>query len=707
MADIELIESLRNQLSDPAELDGNSFQVLKGLTTVANAGDSPDDLHELVLRALEHRSEFGEATIVLDALVREVGLFPYIDVDNLRGKDLIAYEVHRPDNMGEDFVFHRPQAAVYRALMAGESVALSAPMSFGKSIIIDALIASGRYENIVVVVPTIALIDETRRRLTERFGSEFKVITQPGQSRIDRNIFILTQERVLEIQDLGPIDLFVIDEFYKLNPTGQDDGRTHLLNHAFYRLNKVARQFYMLGPSVVGLTQQTGDRISCRFINEPYNTVISELHRVDPIPNDMAALMELCRTLNEPTIIYCRSPRRASEVARALITANVAGEAPSMNDAAEWIAEHYHPEWYFGRALMMGIGVHHGRIPRSLGQFVVREFNEDRLKFLVCTSTLIEGVNTKARNIVIFDRTVGRENFDRFTFNNIRGRAGRMGQHFIGHVYLFHDPPEDDLPLLDIPAVSQSEGTPSSLLIQFDEDDLEPRSKEQLEQYLTQSLLSVSTIRDNVGIDLDAQLGLAQRLVDESNRLNGPLFWSSLPTYEQLTVVCELIWNHFDGPRIAQGSVRTASQLTFLISRLRERQPVSQLILEQMSFLNISADDAAEGVLVFLRLWASFHFPRLLRVLGKIQLDVFTRLGLPTGQYDQFATLIENQFFDPALMALDEYGLPNEIAKKLERLLVPNTGLDSALERIKNLDIDRLDLSRFEKRILTDTIAGI
>ena len=293
MADVELIASLRDQLSDPAGLNGNAHQVLQDLFTVANTGDSPDQLHELILRALEHKTEFGESAVALDALVREIGLFPYIDVEKLSGKDLIAYEVHRPDNMDEDFVFHRPQAEVYRALIAGDSVALSAPMSFGKSIIIDALIASGNYDNIVVVVPTIALIDETRRRFATRFGNDFKIITHPSQSQLDRNIYVLTQERVLEIQDLGPIDLFVIDEFYKLNPDGSDNERAYLLNIAFYRLNKAARQFYMLGPSVVGLTQQTESRINCRFINQPYNTVVSELHTVDPSPDEMTALISL------------------------------------------------------------------------------------------------------------------------------------------------------------------------------------------------------------------------------------------------------------------------------------------------------------------------------------------------------------------------------------------------------------------------------
>src|SRR5690606_19991022 len=118
---------------------------------------------------------------------------------------------------------------VYRLLMGGENVILSAPTSFGKSLIVDALIASGKYLNIVVVVPTIVLIDETRRRLVERFRNHFKVITHLGQARADRNILVLTQERVVDFPDLGKVDLFVIDEFYKLDPR-RDPDRAYLLN---------------------------------------------------------------------------------------------------------------------------------------------------------------------------------------------------------------------------------------------------------------------------------------------------------------------------------------------------------------------------------------------------------------------------------------------------------------------------------------------
>ena len=50
--------------------------------------------------------------------------------------DRLAYEVHRPLGI-DDLVFHAKQAEVYRLLADGRNVVLSAPTSFGKSLIID------------------------------------------------------------------------------------------------------------------------------------------------------------------------------------------------------------------------------------------------------------------------------------------------------------------------------------------------------------------------------------------------------------------------------------------------------------------------------------------------------------------------------------------------------------------------------------------
>jgi len=322
--------------------------------------------------------------------------------------------------MEETFVFHRAQAEVYRRLVDGENVILSAPTSFGKSRIIDAVIAKEGHANIAVVVPTIALIDETRRRFSV-FSDRYKIVTQITQKPSDRNLFVFTAERINAYENLPGIDFFVIDEFYKIGSMSEDETRTIALNQAFYKLHKGGGQFYLLGPNIRQIPEGLEDKFHCFFYSTNFSTVVSEIIPVYESKNEMEQLIDLAKEIDGQTLIFCRSPKRVNDVSRALVENTVSLQQATLGAASKWISENFHPEWIFQKALTAGIGMHHGRLPRSLAQYSVRCFNEGRLKFLVCTSTLIEGVNTKAKNVIIFDNVIGRKKYDYFTFNNIRG----------------------------------------------------------------------------------------------------------------------------------------------------------------------------------------------------------------------------------------------------------------------------------------------
>lgn len=310
--DLLNIEDLRHIFEKDA-LTADPFQICKSLC-VLQSQSSTIDFQDILLRALEHRHSFGDAQPILRGLVREVGLFPYLDPEKLAPEDRLAYEFHKPDNMHKGIVFHRPQARVYREILRGKNVILSAPTSFGKSLIIDAVVRSGRYKNILVIVPTIALIDETRRRLAT-VDPSYKVVTHKSQSSADKNIFVLTQERVFEDFDLDLVDFFVIDEFYKLLPERNEEGsRASLLNQAFYTLNKKGKQFYMLGPNIQELEPSLEERIEYTFLHEPYNTVASNVQLVPAGGSKPERLVKLCKELRKETIVFCKSPRSASIV---------------------------------------------------------------------------------------------------------------------------------------------------------------------------------------------------------------------------------------------------------------------------------------------------------------------------------------------------------------------------------------------------------
>lgn len=698
-------DELREAISDPAVFPDRAFSLLAEVARLASGDDESQLLaHELTIRALAQRDKLAAEQAVLDALVRQRGLFPYLQPQSLGTADALAYEAHRPLDLPDPaVVFHAAQARAYHALLAGENVVLMAPTSFGKSLIVDALLASGRYTTTVVVVPTIALIDETRARLSQRFGQRFKLVTHPRQQLADRTIIVMTQERVLELDQtkLPEVDLLVIDEFYKLDPE-MDPDRAGLLNQAFHRLRQRARQFYLLGPSVRGLSPRLPSDFTPRVISTDFRTVALDVTRVDVPPSERTAeLTRICGENDGSTLIYCRAPAGTRRVAQLLHETGLGEVHPELQPAADWLSDNIHPEWIVPRLLPHGIGIHHAQMPRWLSQFMVRAFNAGHLKYLACTSTLIEGVNTSAKNVVIFENKVGPTDLDLFTFENISGRSGRMWKHFVGRVFHFHPRPRGALQTVDIPILSQPATAPSGMLLELPDEELTPQSRERLASLHEQDLLPAEVLRSHPGVPPERQLALAEELAEDPEFFAGDLAWTGVPDRQQLEAACELIWRHLVVAVGKRNGIASGRHLAKRIDRFRADPSVDRLIADELSGdYAETADDATESVMQFIRSWVDFEFPKLLRCLSDVQRVVLSRAGEECGDYSLFASLAENLFSRPFLSMLDEYGIPLQVAEKLSPQIGKPKSLDELLDSIRSVDLGSTALTPFEQTLV-------
>lgn len=704
-ADLTFAE-ISTRLREGEQVD-DWFEVLRLIAGHAAFGEAADQrrVRDALIRALERRSELNGYSAMLDSMAVAAGLYPYATSANLGIRDALEYEAHRPIGLEDaGIILHRTQKLVYDFLLNGESVILSAPTSFGKSLIVDAVLASGRVTNAAIVVPTIALIDETRRRISARFGGKFKIITHPQQARTNSNVYVMTQERILDVRDLPPLDIFVIDEFYKLDPKA-DSARSYLLNQAFYRLRKVSRQFYLLGPNIESIPAPVNE--IARLVVTDFATVAVDTVAVDTAGGDEESLVELCqRLIGEPTIIFCRSPKQARSVANLLLERlkGIEGGTAAVQ-GAEWAAANYHPEWSFVRALRGGIGLHHGRLPRSLGQLVVRQFNSGSLNFLLCTSTLIEGVNTSAKNVVIYDNKIASRKYDYFTFNNIRGRSGRMFSHFVGRVFLFHDLPDERLRDVDFPVITQPSDVDPSLLVQMDDEDLTEESRETLADILDEEAIPTEEVRASPGIDPGEQVALARKLRSWSTAQLKDLSWSSFPKGPQLRLVCRLLWEDLEGRRSRTSYVRSHKQLFFRLNRLNfDGLPA---MIQEAVAKGDDADEAVEDVLEFARNWAGFNFPRLLMALDRIQRVVLSDRGLTPGRYAFYASEVEALFQPRSAIALEEYGIPLQVSLSLNDLIDLSAPLDDVLQALRSLPVEALPLSDFERGLVSDAVRAL
>lgn len=235
------------------ERDGfSAFRYLAAINTLLSNPVSNNLGRDLIVRALDAREKFSDHTTILRNMVRKAGLFPYLkkEFTDLTPSDRVALDLYRTP-FSKSYVFHSMQFHIFDLLKSGRNVVLSAPTSMGKSAIVDSLLGLGKLKRVVLVVPTVALADETRRRLQDRFGGEYQIIHHSSQEcHSDRAVYVLTQERVNERDDILDIDLFVIDEFYKLAFRQLKKGKTDLkdervveLNIALSKLLKVSKQF--------------------------------------------------------------------------------------------------------------------------------------------------------------------------------------------------------------------------------------------------------------------------------------------------------------------------------------------------------------------------------------------------------------------------------------------------------------------------------
>lgn len=86
-----------------------------------------------------------------------------------------------------------------------------------------------------------------------------------------------------------------------------------------------------------------------------------------------------------------------------------------------------------------GIFSHHGNTPHGIRLVVEHAMRDDLVRFVVCTSTLAQGVNLPIRYLIVTSVRQGRERIKVRDFHNLIGRAGRAGMHTEGSI-LFADP---------------------------------------------------------------------------------------------------------------------------------------------------------------------------------------------------------------------------------------------------------------------------
>ncbi len=684
------------------------------INDLINSGSENNAREELIKLLDYHEREGISYSPLLNSLIRQVGLYPYLQTETSGWQDQFVYESFKT-NVGPDtkLTLHREQSSVLKKLLEGQNLAVSAPTSFGKSFIIDAFISIKRPKNVVIIVPTIALTDETRRRLQKKFSHDYKIITTSDVEVAEKNIFIFPQERSINyLEKLDEIDILVVDEFYKASQKF-DKERASSLTKAIIKLSTKARQKYFLAPNITSLNENilTKDMV---FLPIDFNTVFLEMNELyKEIKKDdnlkSEALINILNSTKGKTLIYAGTYPNINKVATLLIgnESPIAGD--KLTSFEKWLTINYEKNWNLTSLVRRGCGIHNGQMHRSLSQIQIRLFEEeDGLKNIISTSSIIEGVNTSAENVVIWANKNGQSRLNDFTYKNIIGRGGRMFKHFIGKIYILEEPPASEEVELNL-------NLPDNILSSIDSEeirqDLTPEQISKIIAYENEmsDLLGDETFTMMKGNSIfDSSDGylirdIARDISSNKDEWNGLGFLNSDFPDDWDRFLYKAINFHPGGWGIEYWKF---VEFIKVISNNWDKS-IPEL-LEELEQYDIGIDD-------FFKLERNITF-KLSATFNDINILQKKMLEKPT-DISPFISKLSHAFLPPLVYQLEEYGLPRMITKKIHQAKIinfehPEVELHIVLNIFKTIPLDILiglvpDLDTFDKYILSYFYDGI
>lgn len=383
--------------------------------------------------------------------------------------DSILYNALSISKLDENVSLHPEQLKILEEIEKNEALIVSAPTSFGKTFCIFEYIIRYKPNNIVLIVPTLALVDEYRKKIIKRYRDkfqEYKIYSNIDEEKqydfTKKNIFILTHDRVVQEMSytlIEKIDFLVIDEVYKLEKDLNND-RVLVLNMAYYYMAKIAKKYVLLAPFIKSVEDTELLEKKPTLYTSEYSPVVNEVINCEII-NDKDREDECKRILDnigkkEKTLIYFPTVTGIYNYIKNVISKEKIIEDldESIKFFIDWAKEEIHEEWGIIKALERGYLIHNGQLPIGTRLFQMNLYEKSQsYNRLLCTSTLLEGVNTSAKNIIITrpSRTQNNtsDNFSAFDFYNLVGRTGRLYEHFLGRAYYIKGPMDSKYEKID------------------------------------------------------------------------------------------------------------------------------------------------------------------------------------------------------------------------------------------------------------------
>lgn len=334
-----------------------------------------------------------------------------------------------------------------------------APTSYGKSELIVQKVEDNLDKNICIIVPTKSLLSQTRKRIIQNNiirESRNKIVTHPDMlSNIENNfVAILTQERLLRLLQKHPslkFDMVLIDEAHNLI---ENDNREILTiqNLKILKKRNSKIKYYYFTPFLVEpqklkifknselLTDKiyefikiekyfVCDLTSNEKIFKVYDQFLNKFFDIEYLQTIQNTFGFINKFAANKNIIYINRPKYIELFSKSIN--NPIEITENIKKVQRALKEFLHGDYNLIKTLNNGVVYHHGGMPENVRLYVENAFSKiEEIKYVVTTSTLLQGVNIPAEKIFLLDTKKGTGNLNSAQFKNLVGRVCRFSEVF-------------------------------------------------------------------------------------------------------------------------------------------------------------------------------------------------------------------------------------------------------------------------------------
>lgn len=378
---------------------------------------------------------------------------------------------------GTNEIYTNNQYDLYNDILNEKYFSFSGPTSIGKSFLIKncAIQLSRTFKNIVFILPTKALLDEFiisfRKIINEQKIENLNIGKTVSKFRKDKNnILVLTQERynsflyAPEFSDIK-IDIIFVDEAHKLLEKNNKRSITlfKVINKSISKFSEMKVIFscpIISNPDILFSTFNIEGGVSKTIKESPvsqnlysidigessyqyFDTITNKIINIDhdTIHNNDFDFIHSIGTKSDSNLVYFSNKqdciKKAIDFKEYLIRNNQKStDDDELISESELISDFVHNEFSLAELIKYKIAFHHGGLPVFIRKRIEDLYAKRKIKYIFCTSTLLEGVNLPTKNVFIYPfKVTNQDDSTKLNFWNLAGRAGRYKNELTGNIF--------------------------------------------------------------------------------------------------------------------------------------------------------------------------------------------------------------------------------------------------------------------------------